>query len=130
MTPEQLQTLRTEIDLPAYSGMDDERVARALNATGVQVDRDSLTGGDIASCVKLSELGALTAGQQTYVIALFACGSITVSETFRQQMAGLFGQGTDTRANLLALFKRDGSRAQQLGLPTVTPSDVADSRRL
>lgn len=130
-----LQTLKTEIttdpNTVGYSQMDDSAIADSLNAPGPQVDRDSITGGEIASAVDLAEWKALTnVLDREYVTALMSVDSIPLTQNFKQNVAGLFGAGSETRANLLALLKRTGSRAEELGLGRVTPSDVANARRL
>lgn len=134
MNLQTLQALKDELTLDplsrGYSAMSDEQAAASLNAPGRDVDRDSITGGEIAASVVFTELNALQAAQQNYVRALFACASIPLTTNFKQQIGGLFAQNTATRANLLALNRRGGSRAEELGLGHVSPSDVADAKRL
>lgn len=113
-----------------YAAMNDEQAADSLNANGRLVDRTSITGGEIAASLVRAELAALTAGEQNYVRALLCADSIPLTANFKTEIAAVFGAGSATRANLIALLKRPGSRAHELGLGTVTPSDVANARRL
>lgn len=130
-----LQALKSELTTGhpgtgPYSS-DDVTAANQLNEPNREPQRGSLTGGEIASAVDGAELAALTPEvRQRYVMALFACGSIPATQNFKQNLAGMFGAQSETRANLLAIFKRPGSRAEELGLGFVTPSDVAAARRL
>jgi len=134
MTPEQLTTLKAELTTDplakGYAALDNEGAANSLNVVNRQPDRASITGGQIASCVVLAELTALTAIPRAFVQALFSADEIPVTQTLKTELAALFGQGTTTRANLLAAIKRQGSRAEELGLGFFTPSNVADASRL
>ena len=116
-------------DTGAYSA-DDVTAAKQLNAPNRQPDRDSLSGGEIAASIVLAEMGALPAGKQEYVKALISCDSMPLTANLKSQLALVFDAGSASRANLLALVKRTGSRAEELGFGTVTPSHVADARRL
>ena len=129
-----LAALKTELTTDplgrGYAAMSDVEASESLNTRNRQPNRESLTGGEIASAVDAGELIALGTSQENYVMSLFGCDSIPVTQNFKQNLAGLFGAATETRANLLAIFQRTGSRAEELGLGNVTPSHVADARRL
>ena len=125
-----LAKLKTEIADAKYSGMGDEQIADAINAATAQVDREVLTGGEIAACVVVSELLSLPAAVQQYVVGLFGAASIPLTTRFKQQIGGVFGAGTTTRANLIALNKRTGTRGEEIGLGRVTPSNVAEARKV
>lgn len=129
-----LVALRAELDTDplalGYAGMTDEQAAASLNANGRDVNRTEVTGGEIATSVVRSELAALTAGDQNYIRALISAGVMPITDNLKSEFGAVFGAGTQTRANLLSLLKRPGSRAEELGLARVTPSHVADARRL
>lgn len=129
MTPAQLQTLKTELALPAYAGKSDEEAETLLNARVKQVDRESVSGGLIAGVIVRSEFAALTAGDKQYVQLLCTCPSIDMTATLKTELGGVFGAGTATRAAMIAAIKRSGSRAEELGLGGVTTSNVADAKR-
>lgn len=134
MTPAQLTILKTEITTDplarGYAAMDDPAVAASLNKPDRQPNRETLTGGMLAASVVRSEFDALSAAVKTYVQTLIGAGEMPVTQQLRTELAAVFGAATTTRANLLALLKRTGTRAEELDLGSVTPSDVADSRRL
>jgi hypothetical protein len=110
---------------------DDAVAADQLNAVNRQPDRETLSGGMIAASVVRSELAGLTAAaDRDYVRTLMQAGEMPLTQTLKQELGAIFGAGSQTRANLIALLKRTGSRAEELGLGTVTPSHVADARRL
>lgn len=112
-----------------YAGMDDVQAADSLNASGRDVDRDSVTGGEIAASLVRSELAAISAAERAYVFALLSCQAIPLTANFKTELGAVFGPGSATRANVLTLLKRTGSRAEELGLGHVTTSHVADARR-
>lgn len=129
-----LQVLKNELTAGhpgtgAYSA-NDATAADQLNARNRQPDRESLTGGMLAASIVRAELAALSNADQNYVRALLPCGDMPLTATLKTELGNIFGAATQTRANLLALLKRPGSRAEELGLGTVSPSNVADARRL
>ena len=117
-------------------GMGDEAAAEALNLVrvAIQLDRESVPAGEIAQAIKLTEFEAVTvtaAQRQWLLMILGAVGTISVKDTeAKTGLLAIFGVGTTTRTNLVALSTRAASRAEQLGFGVVTPSDVADARRL
>lgn len=129
-----LQALNDELTTDplgfGYSTMGDVKASDRLNQPERDVDRDSVTGGEIAASLVKSEVAALTVGEREYVFSLLASDSIPLTDNFKSVLGGLFPGGSSTRANLLAILKRTGSRAEELGLERVTPSHVADARRL
>jgi hypothetical protein len=130
-----LTALKTELtDDPlarGYAGMNDEQSAVSLNTADRQPNRESLTGGMFAASVVRTEVAALaSADDKDYVWALMSAGDMPLTANLTSELKGIFGAGTATRANLIALLKRPGSRAEELGLGFVTPSHVADARRL
>lgn len=108
---------------------DDAFCAKLLTVTTRTVDRDSVTGGEIAASVVPSEMAA-DAAVRAYVTMLAAAGSLPLTDNLKAQLKTAFPQGTSSRANLLAILRTSGSRAQELGLGGVTPSDVAKARKL
>lgn len=130
-----LQALKSELTTDPlgrnYAGMGDEAAAVSLNAADRQPDQETLTGGMIAASVVRSELAALSAAaDRDYVRTLMQAGEMPLTATLKSELGAIFGAGTGTRSNLLALLKRPGSRAEELGLGHVTASDVANARRL
>ena len=132
--PLDLQALKTEVSTDplgnGYSAMDDSQIADSLNAPGRVVDRDSVTGGEIAASSVRTELAALSNAEQTYVRGLWAAGTMPLTANLRSELGGIFPAGSQTRANLVALLRRTGSRAEELGIGRVTASDVANAKRL
>ncbi len=126
-----LAALKTEITLPAYVGKSDVECADMLNAIGPLVNRESVDGGQLAGAIVRSEFVALTANDRAYVSMLIPAQNIPLTAGFKTEIGGVFGAGTATRANLVALLKRSGSRSEELNLGgPVTSSHVANARRL
>lgn len=111
-----------------YSTMSDLEVVASLNKT---IDRPIkfLSGSDIFNATDDEEYAALTDIQKSSWDALCAIDSInTSSGVAKAREAELFGGGTATRANLLALKNNKQSRAQELGLGRVRDFQVAAAR--
>lgn len=113
-----------------YSGMSDELVAKSFARTDRQVDRTEVTGGMIAAAIARTEYAALSAADKQYIQMLIPAQSLPVTATLKAELAAVFPNGSTTRANLVALLKRPGNRADELNLGRIpTPSDVANARR-
>lgn len=124
-----LAKLKAEIADAKYKDMGDEAIADALNERTAQVDREVLTGGELASCVTLADYTGLQPVQRQYMDMLVASASMPLSANVRTQLTTMFSAQSDTRKNLVLLLKRSGTRAEELGLGRVTTSDVAVARR-
>lgn len=124
-----IAAIKAEISGAAYQGLDDVQIADKLNEQVVQVDRDTLTGGDIAAAISRAEYGALSALDKQYVQMLVMAPSLPVTANLKAELGAVFGSGTGTRQRLVALIKRAGTRGEELGHGHVTPSNVADARR-
>lgn len=97
-----LAALKAEISTAPYAGKSDEECADLLNAPGPSVDRDSVSGGEIAASVVIAEYAALSPTQRDYVNGLMGADSIPLTANFKTQLAGLFPGGSGTRTNLVA----------------------------
>jgi hypothetical protein len=127
------QALRTEIDKPAYAGLGDSAIAAALNAPGVNVDREVIPTRLIVESIDAAELAALTAIQLQRLTLIVNAGSIsTKSANVRAILGALFGPGTATRAALQSLQVKTGSRAEQLfgDGAVIDHLDIAQARKL
>lgn len=113
-----------------YSLQSDEAVADLLNAPTRMPNRDSITSGELAGAITAADWGTLTAEQKARLQFLVTPPSLQITAHLRQELRDIFPQGKDSRANLRAVLMKTGSRAEELGLGSVTPSDVADARRL
>lgn len=129
-----LQTLKTELASDpldrGYDSMDDVSAAESLNTEDRQADRESLDTGLLVASLVDTEYVGLGAVAKDYLALLASAQSVPLTATVKTNLGRLFPAGSETRANLIALLKRPGSRADELGLGRVTPSHVADARRL
>lgn len=92
----------------------------------IRIDRDIVPAHEVYEAIVPSEWAALTADNKLLVQTMLGMGDINAKGTnTRLSFAAAFGAGTQTRANLVALQKRDGSRAEQLFGTAVTIEDVA-----
>lgn len=131
-----LAALRAEIDTDplarGYAGKSDGWVADSItNTIDRVVSRATVSGAEILNATDDGEYGLLTAAQQSSWLALCGVDSInTASGVAKSLEASLFGGGTQTRANLLALKNSTVSRAAELGLGSVNVQDVTKARAL
>ena len=129
--------LKTEIttdpDGYGYSGKSDREVANLMNEVreAIGINRRIISTHEVWGATVIGELKALSSGDQQIYFALLGMGTIDVEDAnTRTAFADLFGAGTSTRTNLIALQTRDGSRAEQLGFGNVTHGDVARAKLL
>lgn len=130
-----LVALKAELDSDplgrGYAGMSDVEASESLNAPTREPNRDSIGGGELAAAIDFTEYVALsTAIHRQYLQLLTSADNLPVKGPLRQTLASFFPSGSTTRANIAAMLKQTGSRAQELELGFVTPSHVADARRL
>jgi hypothetical protein len=115
--------------VPMAAG-DTGEVARLLNEQlpTESVERASITPQEAQAAVDVADFKALTAGAQRAWLAIVGLPEVPVKNPqIRAQVAAIWGPGTATRANLVALQTRDASRAEVLfgeGI-SVTHLDVA-----
>lgn len=136
-----LAALRTEITtdpslrgyaMPYVAGNDAE-VARLLNEPRgtYQHPRGVVPAHAVVAAIAPGEFAALSAAERTWLTFLVSVGSVDLaSAVVRGALGALFPANSTTRPRLLALATRDGSRADELGLGTVSDADVARARRL
>ena len=115
--------------LRGYSGMTDAEVVASINNPDRVVTRATVSGSEIFNVTDDGEYAALTDTQKSAWDALCAIDTInTSSGVAKAREAELFGAGTATRSNLVALRQSTVSRAQELGLSRVREGTVAKAR--
>lgn len=129
-----LVALKTEITTdPAaigYAGKSHEEIAMLLNRPQRTVNREQFSGADLASCLDPVEFAALTAVQRTWIQMLTtANGLLTLYASLRQDIRAVLATATKSLQKFNQTINRAGSRAEELGLGSVTTSDVADALR-
>lgn len=113
-----------------YSGMSDEAAANSFRTADRTPNREMLDGGMIVASLVQAEYVALTANQKDYLRIVCSASSMPVTATLKTELGSIFPANSATRANLLALLKRPGNRAEELNLGGIpTPSDIANARR-
>jgi hypothetical protein len=119
---------------------DDLANANKLNAvsTALQIDRTAIPISEIAVNIDRDEYAALPAADRDWLNLISVGGTINprTGGEVREGLLQLFGAGTETRANLVALLTESTNRIEQMyreGLlavgGTVTPSEVSDARQ-
>lgn len=119
---------------------DDEANANALNLVRAicAVDRESIPAQEIFISIDRDEYVALALADRQWLDSVTASGSINpkTGNEVREGLLQLFGAGTESRTNLLAILTEPASRITQLfkagtlsfGGP-VNPSIIAQARQ-
>ena len=129
-----LVALKTELTTdPAslgYAGKSHEDQASLINKPQRTVNREQFSGGELASCLDPTEFAALTANQRAWIQTLTAAsGMLTLYASLRQDIRAVLATATKSLQKFNQTINRAGSRAEELGLGSVTTSDVADALR-
>jgi hypothetical protein len=129
-----LAALKTELTTDSaglgYAGKSHEDQAILINKPQRSVNRDQFSGGELASCLDPTEFAALTANQRTWIQTLTAAsGNLTLFASLRQDIRSVLSTATKSLQKFNQTINRSGSRAEELGLGSVTTSDIADALR-
>jgi hypothetical protein len=129
-----LAALKTELTTDpvaiGYAGKSHEAMAVLINRPQRTVNREQFSGADLASCIDPVEFAALSAVQRTWIQTLTsAYGSLTLYASLRQDIRAVLATATTSLQKFNQTINRSGSRAEELGLGTVTTSDIADALR-
>ncbi len=128
-----LVALKTELtEDPAglgYAGKSHEDQAILINKPQRTINAETINGGVLVSCLDKTEFTALTAADKAYLNLFVTAGDVPVTANVRQALRALFPAGSETRNRINAATRRNGSRAEELGLGRVTESDVANALR-
>lgn len=131
-----LSALKTELQTdpttlgyaPLVTAGNTGALAALLNEgrAGISVFRSSIPTWEIvANTVKIDYDALLPGDKQLYQI-LVSTGTVDATDSrIRAMFASIFGVGTTTRTNLVAMASRQGSRAEQLFGGGVGHADVA-----
>lgn len=101
-----------------------------LNQPNRTIDRENLSSGVLVSCLDKAEFTALSNADKAYLNLFITASDVPMTTDVKQALRGMFPAGSKTRQNINQSTRRVGSRAEELGLSGVTPSDIADSKRL
>lgn len=140
LTSAQISSLRTELSTDptgiygtAWTVGDNDALVAAINAprAGVSVGRGVVPTHVVFEAMDAGEWSTLSAIEKQRVETLLAMGTIDLSGArTRATLTGIFPSGSVSRAALVALTDRQGSRAEQLfgaGV-VVTIGDVRRAR--
>ena len=122
--------IETDPESLGYAGKTHEEIAKLLNRPDREADQELISGGQIAATIHQDDYNGLSQSDRRYLeLVVGSGGDIPNRQPLRGQLRGLFPQGSDTDQKIQRLLKRPGSRADELGLGRVTPSDVANAMR-
>ena len=131
-----LATLKTELTTDpigrGYAAMSHKQSADTFEIRDRTCANDTTTGGNVASAIARVDWAALSAADRSYCQMLASASVLQLkgaAVAVKDELKVMFPAGTPTRANLVALFRRVGDRAEELEIPHPTPSDIADALR-
>lgn len=134
-TPAFFQTIRDEIDNDplgrGYSGMTSAEIASSLNTPDQSIPKGSLSGDGVFQATDAGEFAALSDSAKNLWMSF--CSRATVDPYGSANVAfviSLFGNPSATLSALNALRVESGSRAQALGIQSVTTGDVDVALRI
>lgn len=111
-----------------YSGMTDAEVADSMNTADRTAPRTTITGVELMNNAVPAEVAALSAAERELHAAFIQMDSIPIETggQGRAMIGALFGAGTATRTNLLALVADDGvqTRGQEIGVGVVLVGEI------
>ena len=112
-----------------YSGKTDAQIADLLNNKVRSKNRLTVTADQLIQAIVWTEWDSLTASQKQQLQLIVGAGVVSVNNTnVRTALLAMFGAGSTTRANLLALAVMPTSRADELGFGIVEYWDVARAK--
>ena len=123
----QVSDLQSERDVVTYDGMDDPTFLAAITVEDISVPA-STNAAAVFNAYVGAELPARSSDDWQNLILL---GTMNAGNDFFLEgnilavLTNVFGAGTQTRTNLIALSTKNISRVEQLGLPEPILADVA-----
>ena len=115
-------------DTGAYDA-DDATAAAQLNVVNRTITRPTVSGSEILNATDDAEFTALQAANKNRWLAMCGVDEIDTNGGVAKSIeADLFGAGTNTRANLVALKNPPVSRAVELGLGFIKTGHVQEAR--
>ena len=119
---QQVSVLQAERDVATYDGMDDPTFLAAMTVEDISVPNE-VTAAEVFNAYVGAELPARSSDEWQNLLLL---GTMNSGNPFFLQgnvlavLTSVFGAGTQTRTNLIALSTKNISRVEQLGLPPLT----------
>jgi hypothetical protein len=132
------QALASELNIDplgrGYAGMTDGEAADDLNTKYRTSQLDRLEHTDISDSIDITEWGALSDTDQSKMSELLRIGgsalNVGANSFARNRIINLFGGGSTTVSNLVALATVSISRGAELGFGRVSWQDVNKARSL
>ncbi len=128
------KALKTELTTDplarGYANMSIQAAADSLNTANRPSTRKTVPAHEVLEATVASEWASLTADQKARYALFTGAGDVNVAgANTRAAFGAMFGAGTQTRANLLALVAGQlVSRATELELGQLTAGDIERAR--
>lgn len=117
-----------------YAAGNDQAVADLLNAprAGATVNRTLVPAWEFVNAMVASEVNAIPTAAREYLLLVASANEVQLGGGgVRNALTVIFGAGTTTRANLIALLTKPATRSEELsGLGAIiSAADVSAARR-
>ena len=112
-----------------YKDKSHEAIAALLVTQPGKVSRESIDTGMLRAAVTKSDFGKLKPSDSSYWSMLVTGDGLPLTPTVKAELAALFDAASVSGLAIAALMFRDTTLAEELGIPGVTASDVADALR-
>ena len=132
MKREQLAALKAAIQAdPTLSSLGHVGIVEALRTHDRDVPAETIDIGALVANIAKADRLRLSVVDKDHLAFLVSAsgGTLPLTPTLKADLAEMFNSPSATKTNIERLFKRKGSRLDELGLPNVTESDVADALR-
>jgi hypothetical protein len=112
-----------------YAAKKHAEIAEALHSQPGRVPRESIETALLRACVVKADYAKLKAGDAAYWTMLVSGDSLPLTPAMKAELPAVFETGSPTALAVAALMLRDTTLAEELGVPGITASDVADALR-
>jgi hypothetical protein len=112
-----------------YAAKKHAEIAEFLHSQPGKVPRETIETAMLRACVVKSDYAKLKAGDAAYWAMLVSGDSLLLTPTMKAELPAVFEASSPTSAAIVALMFRDTTLAEELGVPGITASDVADALR-
>ena len=109
-----------------YATMDAQGKAADLNTEYRSKWKSCVNGTDLLDAIESADWSAITDSQRDRTLMLLAIGCLDPQKNARTLMIRIFGSGSDTIANMVAVSQETITRARELGLSRAKAGHVEE----
>lgn len=123
------KALAVELQNPAYDKLDPTEAAAALNALSVEAPRGVVSSHEVVAVLVAGDRNKIDPTDLQWLMLVLSAGSVDVGNAnVRDLLVSILAASTGSKDGIIALSTVMISRADELGLGPVTPTDVKMAR--